>query len=58
MWASSPRAFILNKAWLLGLATREPLKKSSELDQAHAVATLVQDPMPHLPFEFHSIYGI
>jgi hypothetical protein len=34
-----------------GLPTREPLKKPRYLDQAKAVAQLVQDQMPQLSFE-------
>jgi hypothetical protein len=37
--------------WLSGLDDREPLKKPRDLDQAQAVAKLVRDEMPHLPFE-------
>jgi hypothetical protein len=48
---ADPRAFALHKAWLSGLPTREPLKKPRDLDQARAVARLVQDQMPQLPFE-------
>jgi hypothetical protein len=51
MLVPDPRAFALHKAWLSGLATREPIKKTRDLDQAKAVAKLVQDEMPHLPFE-------
>ena len=49
--APDPRAFALHKAWLSGLPTREPLKKPRDLDQARAVARLVQNQMPQLPFE-------
>jgi len=49
--APDPRAFALHKAWLSGLPTREPIKKPRDLAQAQAVAKLVQDEMPHLPFE-------
>lgn len=51
MRAPDPRAFALHKAWLSGLSTREPIKKPRDLAQAQAVAKLVQDEMPHLPFE-------
>jgi hypothetical protein len=51
MRVPDPRAFALHKAWLSGLLTREPIKKPRDLDQARAVAQLVQDEMPHLPFE-------
>lgn len=46
-----PRVFALHKAWLSRLPTREPLKKPRDLDQARAVASLVRDLMPHLPFD-------
>jgi hypothetical protein len=45
-----PRAFALHKAWLSGLPEREPIKKPRDLEQAQAVAKLVQAEMPHLPF--------
>ena len=51
MRVPDPRAFALHKAWLSGLPTREPIKKPRDLDQARAVAQLVQDEMPHLSFE-------
>jgi hypothetical protein len=51
MRVPDPRAFALHKAWLSGLPTREPLKKPRDLDQARAVAQLVQDHMPQLSFD-------
>ena len=51
MRVPDPRAFALHKAWLSGLPTREPIKKPRDLDQALAVAQLIQDEMPHLSFE-------
>ena len=51
MRVPDPRAFALHKAWLSGLPTREPIKKPRDLDQARAVAQLVQDEMPQLSFE-------
>ncbi len=51
MRVPDPRAFALNKAWLSGLPKREPLKKPRDLDQARAVAQLVQDQMPPLSFD-------
>ena len=51
MRVPDPRAFALHKAWLAGLPTRESLKKPRDLDQARAVAQLVQDEMPQLSFE-------
>lgn len=49
--APDPRKFALHKAWLSTLVAREPLKKPRDLDQAQAVAKLVQDYLPHLAFE-------
>ena len=46
-----PRAFALHKAWLSGLPEREPLKKPRDLEQAQAVAAVVKEYLPHLPFE-------
>jgi hypothetical protein len=51
MRVPDPRAFALHKAWLSGLASREPLKKPRDLDQAQALAKLVQEHLPHLSFE-------
>lgn len=51
MRVPDPRAFALHKAWLSGLPTRETIKKPRDLDQARAVAQLVQDEMPQLSFE-------
>jgi hypothetical protein len=51
MRVPDPRAFALHKVWLSGLPTREPIKKPRDLDQARAVAQLVQDEMPQLSFE-------
>ena len=51
MRVPDPRAFALHKAWLSGLRTREPLKKPRDLEQARAVARLVQAEMPQFPFE-------
>lgn len=51
MRVPDPRAFALHKAWLSSLPEREPLKKPRDLNQARAVAKLVLDEMPHLPFE-------
>lgn len=51
MRVPDPRAFALHKLWLSGLSGREPIKKPRDLDQARAVAALVQNEMPHLTFE-------
>jgi hypothetical protein len=51
MRVPDPRAFALHKAWLSGQASREPLKKSRDLDQAKALAKVVEEHLPHLSFE-------
>ena len=51
MRVPDPRAFALHKVWLSGLPEREPIKKPRDLEQAQAVAKLVQAEMPHLSFE-------
>lgn len=50
MRVPDPRAFAWHKAWLSGLAEREPIKKPRDLHQARSVAQLVVDHMPHLSF--------
>lgn len=51
MRVPDPRAFALHKAWLSGLSSREPIKKPRDLDQARAVARVVETHLPHMPFE-------
>lgn len=51
MRVPDPRAFALHKAWLSAQSSREPLKKPRDLDQARAVAKVVESYLPHLPFE-------
>jgi hypothetical protein len=51
MRVPDPRAFALHKAWLSGQSSREPLKKSRDLDQAKALAKVVEEHLPHLSFE-------
>lgn len=51
MRVPDPRAFALHKAWLSTLPEREPLKKPRDLEQAQAVAEMVTEQLPHLPFE-------
>lgn len=51
MRVPDPRAFALHKVWLSGLPEREPIKKPRDLEQAQAVAKLVQAEMPHLSFK-------
>ena len=46
-----PRAFAIHKLWLSQLPNRDPIKKPRDAAQAKAVAQLVQDALPHLPFE-------
>ena len=45
-----PRAFALHKAWLANRPDRDAIKKPRDLAQARAVAALVREYMPHLPF--------
>lgn len=51
MKVPDPRAFALHKAWLSVQLSREPLKKPRDLDQAKAVANVVESYLPHLRFE-------
>lgn len=50
MRTPDPRAFALHKAWLSRKLDREALKKPRDLAQARAVAEVVREFMPHLPF--------
>ena len=54
-----PRAFALHKAWLASRPDRDPVKKPRDLAQAQAVAALVREQMPHLPFSeaISSLHG-
>ncbi|MFT3848148.1 MAG: nucleotidyltransferase domain-containing protein [Propionivibrio sp.] len=54
-----PRAFALHKAWLASRPDRDPVKKPRDLAQAKAVAALVREHMPHLPFSeaISSLHG-
>jgi hypothetical protein len=54
-----PRAFALHKAWLASRPDRDPKKKPRDLAQARAVAALVREQMPHLPFSeaISSLHG-
>ncbi len=54
-----PRAFALHKAWLTGRPDRDAIKKPRDLAQARAVAALVREFMPHLPFSeaISSLHG-
>jgi hypothetical protein len=51
MKVPDPRAFALHKAWLSVQLSREPLKKPRDLDQAKAVANVVEGYLPHLSFK-------
>lgn len=51
MRVPDPRAFALHKAWLCGQPGREPLKRQRDLAQARAVAAMVREHLPHLPFD-------
>ncbi len=54
-----PRAFALHKVWLANRPDRDPKKKPRDLAQAQAVAALVREYMPHLPFSeaISSLHG-
>ena len=54
-----PRAFALHKAWLASRPDRDAIKKPRDLAQARAVAALVREYMPHLPFSeaISSLHG-
>jgi hypothetical protein len=54
-----PRAFALHKAWLANRPDRDPKKKPRDMAQARAVAALVREHMPHLPFSeaISSLHG-
>jgi len=51
MRVPDPRAFALHKAWLSVQASREPLKKSRDLDQAKALGKVIEEHLPHLSFD-------
>lgn len=52
MACPDPRAFALYKLWMgTRDATRDPLKRARDVQQAHAVAAIVNDHYPMLPFE-------
>lgn len=59
MRVPDPRAFALHKAWLSTRLDRDPKKKPRDLDQARAVAALVREHLPHLPFSeaIRSLHG-
>ena len=54
-----PRAFALHKAWLASRSDRDAIKKPRDLAQARAVAALVREYLPHLPFSeaISSLHG-
>ena len=54
-----PRAFALHKAWFANRPDRDAIKKPRDLAQARAVAALVREYMPHLPFSeaIRSLHG-
>ena len=54
-----PRAFALHKAWLASRSDRDAIKKPRDLAQARAVAALVREYLPHLPFSeaIRSLHG-
>jgi hypothetical protein len=49
--APDPRAFAVHKAWLSRRPDREPGKKRRDLAQARAVAGMVHDYLPAMPFD-------
>lgn len=51
MRVPDPRAFALHKAWLCDQPGREPLKRQRDKAQARAVAAMVREYLPHLPFD-------
>ena len=52
MACPDPRAFALYKLWMgTRDSTRDPLKRARDVQQAHAVAAIVNDHLPLLPFE-------
>lgn len=52
MACPDPRAFALYKLWMgMRDATRDPLKRGRDVQQARAVAAIVNDHYPLLPFE-------
>lgn len=59
MRVPDPRAFALHKAWLSTRLDRDPKKKPRDLDQGRAVAALVREHLPHLPFSeaISSLHG-
>ena len=50
MAAPDPRAFALHKLWVSRQADREAIKRSRDVEQAHAVCMLVLQHLPHLTF--------
>jgi hypothetical protein len=46
-----PRAFAAHKLWMSTLPGRDPLKRHRDAAQARAVAGLVVQHLPHLPYE-------
>lgn len=59
MRVPDPRAFALHKAWLASRLDRDAIKKPRDLAQARAVAALVKEHMPQLPFSeaLFSLHG-
>ena len=52
MACPDPRAFALYKLWMgTSDPTRDPAKRARDVAQAHAVAEIVNDHLPALPFE-------
>ena len=51
MRCSDPRYWALHKAWLAGREDRDPFKKSRDREQASVLFRLVDEKLPHLPFD-------
>lgn len=51
-----PRAFAIHKAWLSGQASREPIKKQRDLNQAVMVLHLLEECLPNFPLEMKDMH--
>jgi len=56
--ACDPRAFAAHKLWLSREHGRDPLKRHRDRQQAEAVARLVKNYLPHLPFERETLRNL
>lgn len=55
MRSPDPRAFAIHKAWLSTEPSREPVKKSRDLNQARLVLRLLLEHLPQYPFDEHRL---